>query len=436
MESALSYMIALYTLYLIVRLYIALMQVGYVKEAKHREPVLLYPAAYMKAADYEATKQRLSMLSALVEYGLFFFWVTAGFAWLGSLLEAYSGIGFAVLFVNGVIIVNYLVGLPLDIYEKFVIDAKYGFNKSTFGLFAVDSIKQGALTLIFGSLIIAAVAYFVEHFSAWWIISFVFVFGVIILINMIYPTLIAPIFNTFTPLQNPELNEKIEELLRSVGFKSSGVYTIDASKRDSRLNAYFGGLGSTKRVVLFDTLVEKLTHDELLAVLGHELGHFKHGDIYKGIAVSGAMMLILFAVLGNLPEDLFTQMGVMQNGGTLIALFLLIASPLLFFLLPFVNYISRKNEFAADRFGSELKSADDLKRALIKLMNENKKFPKSHPLFVLFYYSHPSVLERIEAMGGMPDEADETAKAVQEKIDGIEFNIFETLGVEKHDGNH
>ncbi len=436
MESFLSYVIAFYTVYLLAKLYIAFMQVGFVKEAKLKEPVLLFPAAYMKAANYEVIKQKIGIVSTLVEYAIFFFWVVTGFAWLSSVLSEFDGILFAVLFVNAMVTLNYFFHLPVDLYEKFVVDEQFGFNKTTPVLFVTDTLKGALLYYLFGSLIIAAVAYFISSFSAWWVISFAFVFTVIIIVNMIYPTLIAPIFNKFTPLQDSVLNEKIEELLENVGFKSSGVFTIDASKRDTRLNAYFGGLGSTKRVVLFDTLIEKLTHNELLAVLGHELGHFKHGDIYKNIILSGGMMLAFFAILGNIPAELFSQMQVEQNAGTLIALFLLIISPLSFFLQPVVNYFSRRNEFAADEYGSDLQSADDLKRALIKLTNENKKFPKSHPLYMLFYYTHPSVLERIEAMGGMPEEPKtETEQAVDEKIENIEFNIFGTLGVDKEDGN-
>lgn len=435
MESLLSYIIALYTFYLIVKLYIALMQSGYVRDAGQQAPVLLDGESYRNAARYEVIKQKLSIASVLVEYGLFFFWVVKGFSFLADFLAGYDGVLFAVLFVNAMITVNYLVHLPVDLYEKFVIDERFGFNKTTPLLFLSDTLKGAALFYLFGSLIIAAVAYFVSSYENWWVISFAFVFTVIIVINMIYPTLIAPIFNKFTPLQDSMLNEKIEELLEQVGFTSSGVYTIDASKRDTRLNAYFGGLGSTKRVVLFDTLIEKLTHNELLAVLGHELGHFKHGDIFKNIALSGGMMFAFFAILGNIPTELFSQMQVEENAGTLIALFLLIISPLSFFLSPLVNYFSRKNEFAADAFGSDLKSADDLKRALIKLTNENKKFPKSHPLYMLFYYTHPSVLERIEAMGGMPAEHNDTADVADGKIADIEFNIFGTLGVEKDDGN-
>lgn len=428
MESLLTITIALYTFYLLVKLYISFSQIGYISKEKEKKAVLLNKNDFLTAGNYEIIKQKISIVSLFVEFGIFYFWVSFGFGYLFENLVGYSDIVFTILFVNIMITINYFVHLPIDLYEKFVVDERFGFNKSGPLLFITDTFKGAMLFYLFGSLIIGAIAYFIGSFENWWIISFVFVFGVIIIINMIYPTLIAPIFNKFTPLQDSILNEKIEELLEKVGFKSSGVFTIDASKRDTRLNAYFGGLGSTKRVVLFDTLLQKLTHGELLAVLGHELGHFKHGDIYKNIFLSGLMMFLFFALLGNLPSEIFIQMNTEKNAGVLIAFFLLIISPISFFISPVMNYFSRKNEFAADAFGSELKSADDLKRALVKLTNENKKFPKSHPLFVLFYYTHPSVLERIEKMGGMPTGA-------KNEFDGIEFNIYETLGMEREDGN-
>ena len=159
-------------------------------------------------------------------------------------------------------------------------------------LFVKDTIKTGILFLVFGSLVVAGISFIINSFQSWWIWGFAFIFAVIILINMLYPVIRDKMFDKFEKLKDKELEAKIENLLDKVGFKSSGVFSVDASKRDNRLNAYFGGLGSTKRVVLFDTLVEKLTHNELLAVLGHELGHFKNGDILKNIGIMGLVMFI------------------------------------------------------------------------------------------------------------------------------------------------
>jgi STE24 endopeptidase len=225
-----------------------------------------------------------------------------------------------------------------------------------------------------------------------------------IVINVIYPTLIAPIFNKFTILKDEELKESIEKLLSSVGLKTDGVFTIDASKRDNRLNAYFGGLGKSKRVVLFDTLIEKLTKNELLAVLGHELGHFKHKDIIKNIAMIGTLLFIMFFIFGNLPQSLFDAIKIEKTPYSIIAMFLIFSPILSLFFMPLFGMVSRSNEYHADEFGAECESKEELASALMKLANENKSFPKSHPLFIFFYHSHPPLVERLKRLGVAIDE--------------------------------
>ena len=223
-------------------------------------------------------------------------------------------------------------------------------------------------------------------------------FGVALVINLIYPTLIAPIFNKMSPLEDGELKGKIEGLLAKCGFKSSGVFTIDASKRDNRLNAYFGGLGATKRVVLFDTLIKKLSTEEIVAVLGHELGHFKHKDILKMIALSAVMLFCLFFIFGNVGVGAYEAIGLGQNGASII-IFLVLFSPIFSFLFsPIISYFSRKNEFGADRFSKEISNKTDMINALTKLGSENKAFPKSHWLYSFVYHSHPSLFERINEL--------------------------------------
>jgi len=206
-------------------------------------------------------------------------------------------------------------------------------------------------------------------------------------------------YNKFSKLEDTELADKIENLLDSVGFKSSGVFQVDASKRDSRLNAYFGGLGSTKRVVLFDTLIKKLSHEELIAVLGHELGHFKNRDLIKNIFLMGLLMLGMFGLVGNIPNEFFTALGLSKEPYTLIAIFMLISSVFSFFIMPIMSYFSRANEYKADEFGSDRGGASNLVSALLKLVDENLSFPKSHPIFVFFYYSHPPLVERLKRLG-------------------------------------
>ncbi len=238
-----------------------------------------------------------------------------------------------------------------------------------------------------------------SSFELWWLWSFLFIFCVIVVINMLFPTFRALFFDKVTPLEDEALNDEIARLMEQTGFESSGVYVSDASKRDARLNAYFGGLGKSKRVVLFDTLLEKLSHKELLAVLGHELGHFAHGDLYKNIALMGGMLFVMFALFGNLPESLFLELGIGESPAVVMILFMLFMPVIGFVMMPLMGLVSRHNEFEADRKGAELGGSEHLISALKKLITENKSFPLSHPLFIFFHYTHPPVLERLKELG-------------------------------------
>ncbi len=388
-----------YCFYFLVHIYTSVMQVGFVTKAKGLTPVILDGSKYKEAASYSIEKEKISIASTLYDFVLFFMWIAFGLEILDSMIQVESAWLKAVLFIDGFIIINWILGLPFELHSTFKLDKKYGFSNMTASLYIKDTIKSGILFLIFGSAVIAGIALIIETFSAWWIWGFVFIFAVIILINMLYPVIRDKFFDKFESLKDKELEAKIESLLDEVGFKSSGVFSVDASKRDNRLNAYFGGLGSTKRVVLFDTLVEKLSHNELLAVLGHELGHFKNGDILKNIGIMGVVMFVFFAIFGNLPEELFLQLKLSNEPYAIIAVFLMFSPILSFFLMPLISLISRHNEYAADEFGSNLQSKEDLVSALLKLANENKSFPLSHPIYIFFYYSHPPLVERFKELG-------------------------------------
>ena len=388
-----------YCLYFAFNIYTSFMQIGYVKTAKNFDPIILESSKYLEAANYSIEKEKLAIVSTFYDFLIFMFWIGFGLSYLDSLVQIDSYILKAIVFIDLFIILNWLFTLPFDLYATFKLNKKYGFSNMTPSLFIKDTLKTGVLFLIFGSAVIAVISYIINEFSNWWLWGFVFIFAVIILINMLYPVIRDKMFDKFEKLKDKELESKIEKLLDEVGFKSSGVFSVDASKRDNRLNAYFGGLGSTKRVVLFDTLVEKLTHNELLAVLGHELGHFKNGDIVKNIGIMGAIMFIFFAVFGNLPEELFLGLSVNNEAYAIIAVFLIFSPILSFFLMPLISVISRHNEYAADEFGSNLSSKQDLVNALLKLANENKSFPLSHPIYIFFYYSHPPLVERFKELG-------------------------------------
>ncbi|KAB7887274.1 M48 family metallopeptidase [Poseidonibacter ostreae] len=388
-----------YCLYFLFNIYTSFMQVNFVQKAKNLKPIILEELKYKIAADYSIEKEKMAILSTFYDFLIFMMWISVGLSALDSVVTVESFWLKAILFVNLFIIVNWILTLPFELYSTFKLDKKYGFSNMTLSLYIKDTIKSAVLFLVLGSIVIAGISFIIETFPAWWIWGFVFIFAIIILINMLYPVIRDKMFDKFEKLKDKELEVKIEKLLDEVGFKSSGVFSVDASKRDNRLNAYFGGLGSTKRVVLFDTLVEKLSHNELLAVLGHELGHFKNGDIIKNIGIMGLVMFVFFAIFGNLPEELFLGLSLNQEASSIIVVFLIFSPILSFFLMPLISLISRHNEYAADEFGSNLSSKDDLVNALLKLANENKSFPLSHPIYIFFYYSHPPLTERFKELG-------------------------------------
>ncbi|MFX4234657.1 M48 family metallopeptidase [Aliarcobacter butzleri] len=388
-----------FCIYFAFNIYTSFMQIGFIKEARNLKAIILDSNKYLEAANYAIEKEKLALASTFYDFILFILWIGFGLSYLDSLVQIDSYWLKAIVFVDLFIIINWILTLPFELYSTFKLNKKYEFSNITPALFIKDTIKTGVLFLVFGSLVIAGISFIINNFPSWWIFGFVFIFAVIILINMLYPVIRDKMFDKFEKLKDKELEEKIEKLLDEVGFKSSGVFSVDASKRDNRLNAYFGGLGSTKRVVLFDTLVEKLTHNELLAVLGHELGHFKNGDILKNIGIMGFVMFVFFAIFGNLSDELFLGLNLQNEPYAIITVFLIFSPILSFFLMPLISLISRHNEYAADSFGSNLATKEDLVTALLKLANENKSFPLSHPLYIFFYYSHPPLIERFKELG-------------------------------------
>jgi len=392
----------IYTLYILITIYTSVMQIGFINQAKRKTPVLLGASDFLNAGKYAVEKEKLSIVNTFVDYLLFIAWMGFGVKALQENIMFENEVVLNIAVVMGFVVINSLISLPFGYYEKFVLDKEFGFNKSTLGLWIKDTLISFVMTLVFGSLIVWGIYAIIINFDLWWLWSFVFIFAVVILINMLYPAFRATFFDKLTPLQDEELDGSIKDLMDRTGFVSSGVFVSDASKRDARLNAYFGGFGKAKRVVLFDTLIEKLTTKELLAVLGHELGHFAHGDIYKNIALVGAMLFVMFGIFGNLPEGLYLEMGLSQEPYVLMILLMLFMPVLGFLMMPIMGIVSRHNEYEADKMGSELggpAGAIELANALKKLVTENKSFPLSHPLYIFFHYTHPPVLERLKELG-------------------------------------
>ena len=404
--------VSIYTIYVLISIYVSVMQIGYINQAKRKSAVLLPQDEFLKAGNYAVAKQKMSIANSFVDYVLFIAWMSVGVSFLANNIFFENEAILNIAIVMGFIIINSVVSIPFSYYEKFVLDEEFGFNKSTMALYIKDTIITFVLTLVFGSLVVWGIYEIISSFTNWWIWSFAFIFAVIVLINMLFPTFRALFFDKLSPLENEELSNEIKTIMDKTGFVSSGVFISDASKRDARLNAYFGGLGKSKRVVLFDTLIEKLSTKELLAVLGHELGHFAHGDIYKNIAMVGVMLFGMFAIFGNLPESLYLEMG-LSEAPYLVMILLLLCMPVLgFIMMPIMGIVSRHNEYAADKMGSELAGASgeiELANALKKLVTENKSFPLSHPLYIFFHYTHPPVLERLKALGVDVGESDKSS---------------------------
>ncbi|MFH0709137.1 MAG: M48 family metallopeptidase [Pseudomonadota bacterium] len=394
-----STIIVLYSVYILIRLYVSVMQIGYINQMKRKGAVLMGEQAYLDAGNYAVAKEKLSMIEAFVEYGLFLVWMMGMIYWLDTQLMAESAVVQSIAAVLGMLLINSLVMLPLGWIAKFKIDAQFGFNRSSTAQFVKDTLIGTVLTIVIGSIIAWIISMIITSSALWWLWSFSFIFAVVIALNMFFPTIRALFFDKVTPLENSELREKIEELMKKTGFVSSGVFVSDASKRDARLNAYFGGLGKTKRVVLFDTLIEKLSPSELVAVLGHELGHFAHGDLYKNIAMVGAMLFGMFALFGNLPDSLYLELGVAKSPHVIMMVFILILPMVSFVIMPLMGMMSRHNEYEADRTGAELGGAEHLVNALKKLVTENKSFPLSHPVYRFFHTTHPPVIDRLRALG-------------------------------------
>ena len=414
----LTALMSIYTLYVLISIYTSIMQIGYINIAKRKKAVLLDSEKFLTAAEYAVAKEKLAIVNTFVDYIAFVVWIGVGISFLQQQIFLQDEALQTIAIVMGFLLIGSVVSLPFSYYEKFVIDKEFGFNKSTLALWIKDTLIALAMTIVFGSLVIWGIYIIITSFTLWWLWSFGFIFFVVVLINMLYPAFRAMFFDTLTPLENQELDDEIKTLMDKTGFVSSGIFVSDASKRDARLNAYFGGFGKAKRVVLFDTLIEKLTTKELLAVLGHELGHFAHGDIYKNIALVGAMLFAMFAIFGNLPESLYLELGMGESPALMMILLLLFMPVLGFVMMPIMGIVSRHNEYEADRMGSELggkAGSIELANALQKLVSENKSFPLSHPVYIFFHYTHPPVIERLKALGVKIDDVESSLEGTWDK---------------------
>jgi STE24 endopeptidase len=398
---------------LVVKFWLASRQIRYV--AAHRDAV---PApfsttvalpAHQKAADYTIAKARFGLIELAVGAALLLAWTLLGgldalnralHAWLGSGMTQQLALLAAFALIGG------LVDLPFTLYQTFVIEQRFGFNKMTLKLWLADLAKSTAIGVAIGLPIAAVILWLMGAAgSYWWLWAWSFWMGFNLLLLVVYPTFIAPLFNKFKPLEDETLKNRVTALMQRCGFAAKGLFVMDGSKRSAHANAYFTGFGAAKRVVFFDTLLSRLSPPEVDAVLAHELGHFKHKHIVKRIAGLFALSLAGFALLGWLSTQVwfYTGLGVRPNlsgpNDALALLLFLIAVPVFsFFISPLFAQLSRRHEFEADAYAVQQTSGVDLRTALLKLYEDNASTLTPDPVYVRFYYSHPPASERLARM--------------------------------------
>ena len=390
----------------VTRLWLANRQIAAV--TRHRAEVpepfaqAISPADHHKAADYAAARTRLgridTVLDALVLLGLTVGGgITALDQWSLRLALAEPWHGALVIMV--VLLLVSLIGLPLSLWSTFRLEARFGFNRTTPGLFFIDRLKGLALAVVIGGpLLLAALELMGRAGALWWLYVWALWLGVSLLMTWAWPALIAPLFNRFSPLTDETLRTRIETLLERCGFASRGVFVIDGSRRSAHGNAYFTGVGRNKRIVFFDTLISTLEPGEIEAVLAHELGHFKLHHIRRRLVVSAALALAGLALLGWLAARPWFYQGLGLTGASdygALLLFMFVAPAFTFFVTPLAARWSRQDEFAADAFAAQYTPAAALRAALVKLYRDNATTLTPDPVHSRFYDSHPPALARI-----------------------------------------
>jgi STE24 endopeptidase len=401
------------------RVWLALRQLRHV--AAHRASV---PAEFadridlkdhQKAADYSRAKIRLGLLELAADAALLLLFTFGGllFAFDQFRRDFFAALGDNAGYAHGLAlfasvgVAGFIVGLPFALYRTFTLEARFGFNKMTPRLYVADLLKQLLLTVLIGAPLLFTVLWLMGAMGErWWLYVWGAWLGFNLLVLLLYPTFIAPLFNKFTPLAEGEMKTRIEALLTRCGFASSGLFVMDGSKRSAHGNAYFTGFGRAKRIVFFDTLLDKLAPGEVEAVLAHELGRFKHRHVWKRIAMMAGMSLALLWLLGQIIDQPWFYEGLgVGSGGTTTYVAMSTAMALILFSLalpvftfpfaPLMSWLSRRHEFEADAYAAAQASNADLIAALVKLYRDNAATLTPDPLFSLFYDSHPPASQRI-----------------------------------------
>lgn len=401
---------------LAVRYWLATRQMRHVAAHRHAVPApfagTVTLAAHQKAADYTLTHGRFGLLTAAFGTALLMGWTLLGgldllnTALRDTLLPAWGPMGYQLALLAAFTLIGALLELPLSWYDTFRIEQRFGFNRMTLRLWLMDGIKG----LLVGALIglpLAALVLWIMAASGglWWLWAWAAWVGFNLVLLVLYPTVIAPLFNTFKPLPDEALKTRVQALMQRCGFAAKGLFVMDGSRRSAHANAYFTGLGAAKRVVFYDTLLQRLTPAEVEAVLAHELGHFKHRHVLKRMVGIFGLSLAALALLGLLANQatFYLALGVQPNldapnDALALILFMLALPPFALFLSPLAAWASRRHEFQADAYACAQADGAALASALLKLHEDNASTLTPDPVYARFHYSHPPAAERLAAL--------------------------------------
>lgn len=402
---------------MLTRLWLASRQVRHVAQHRQHVPASFADevglASHQRAAAYTLDKLRLDLVSHAVGVIALLGWTLLGgldalnVGVRDAVLPRFGALAYELALLAAFALIGGLIELPLGWWNTFRLEQRHGFNRMSGRMWVADQLKEALVGVLLGAPIAALVLWLMGAAGpSWWLWAWGAWVGFTLLLMVLFPTVIAPLFNTFEPLRDEHLQARVESLMRRCGFASKGLFVMDGSRRSAHANAYFTGLGSSKRVVFFDTLLHKLSHGEIEAVLAHELGHFKHRHVLKRMIGMFVLSLLGFALLGWLSDQVgfYQGLGVrpnMQapNDALALLLFMLFAPVVMFFVAPVLAHFSRRDEFQADAYACAHAQAQDLRQALMKLYKDNSSTLTPDPLYARFYYSHPPAIERMAAMG-------------------------------------
>ena len=376
------------------------------------------PAKAGRSTDYTLERGRLGLIESalgaalvlVVLFSGFLPWLEQGLAGLRVMDWPLAGIHLSAVFLIVLALLSGILGLPFTLYRTFVIEERFGFNRQTWRTWLVDRLKGMALGAVLGlPFLYGVLAFMAFTGSTWWLWVFAFITGTQLLLVVIYPTLIAPLFNKFTPLEDGELKSRLEALADDAGFRTKGLSVMDASRRTGHSNAFFTGLGRAKRIVLFDTLVEKMSPDEILAVLAHEIGHFRAHHVKKRLAIGVVVTLLTLYVLSLLIQwpPLFHAFGfAAPSHHAALILLMLCGGAFTFYLAPLSAWYSRRHEYQADAYSVRIAGLPEaLVDALVGLSDQNLANLNPHRWYSAFYYSHPTLSERVAAINRLVAES-------------------------------